>query len=71
MYAKLENISIDDPIRPGVFVEVLFEGKTIDKSIKVPESAVYEEKHIYILKNNKPMKVDIKVEGYIGNHPLV
>ncbi len=71
MYASLENISVDDPIRPGVFVEVLFEGKTIPNSIKVPESAVYEEKHIYVLKNNKPIKVDIKVEGYIDNQLIL
>ncbi len=71
MYASIANISVDDPIRPGVFVEVLFEGKTIPKAVKVPESAVYEEKHIYILKNNKPTKVDIKVEGYVDNQLIL
>ena len=46
MYARLENISENDPIRPGVFIEVLFEGNIIDDAIKVPENAVYEEKYL-------------------------
>ena len=71
MYASLNNISDDDPIRPGVFVEVLFEGEIVKEAIQVPESAVYEEKHVYILKNNKPKKVNIKVEGYIDNQLIV
>ena len=29
MYARLDDISENDPIRPGVFIEVLFEGNII------------------------------------------
>ncbi|MBF96717.1 MAG: hypothetical protein CMJ13_05800 [Pelagibacterales bacterium] len=71
MYAKLSNISKDDPIRPGVFVEVIFQGKTIAEAIKVPESSVYQEKYIFVLKDNKPIRVDVNVEGYIGNELIL
>ena len=55
----------------GVFVEILFEGKIVSNSIQVPESAVYNEKYVYILKNNKPKKVNVKVEGYINNQLII
>ncbi len=71
MYARLENISENDPIRPGVFIEVLLEGKAIKDALKVPENAVYEEKYVYALINNNAVRVDIKVEGYIDNQLIV
>ena len=50
MYARLNDVKESDPIRPGVFIEVLFEGNIIRNAIKVPENAVYEEKYVYFLK---------------------
>ena len=44
MYARIDNISDNDPIRPGVFIEALLEGNPVEDAIKVPENAVYEEK---------------------------
>ena len=67
MYASIDNVSEEDPIRPGVFVQVLLAGNVIQQAIQVPENAIYEEKYIYILKDNKPTKLDVKVEGYIEN----
>ena len=67
MYASIDNVSEEDPIRPGVFVQVLLAGNVIKQAIQVPENAIYEEKYIYILKDNKPIKLDVKVEGYIEN----
>ncbi len=67
MYASIDNVSEEDPIRPGVFVQVLLAGNVIKQAIQVPENAIYEEKYIYLLKGNKPIKLDVKVEGYIEN----
>ena len=67
MYASIDNVSGEDPIRPGVFVQVLLAGNVIKQAIQVPENAIYEEKYIYILKDNKPIKLDVKVEGFIEN----
>ena len=38
MYARIDNISDNDPIRPGVFIEVLLEGNPVEDAIKVPEN---------------------------------
>ena len=71
MYASIDNVSGEDPIRPGVFVQVLLAGNVIKQAIQVPENAIYEEKYIYILKDNKPIKLDVKVEGYIENDSIL
>ena len=71
MYAKLVGIRENDPIRPGVFIEVLFEGDIIKNSIQVPENAVYEEKYVYVLNNNNASRVEIKVEGYIDDQLII
>ena len=67
MYAQIDNIRDNDPIRPGVFIEVLLEGNPIDGAIKVPENAVYEERYVYFLVDNSAVKVEIRVEGYVDN----
>jgi len=71
MYARINSISDDDPIRPGVFIEVLLDGNVIKDAIKVPESAVYEEKYVYFLNNNNAVRTKINVEGYIDNQLII
>jgi RND family efflux transporter MFP subunit len=71
MYARIDNISDNDPIRPGVFIEVILEGNPIENAIKVPENAVYEERYVYILVENNAVKVEVRVEGYIDNQLII
>ena len=67
MYAQIDNIRDNDPIRPGVFIEVLLEGNPIEGAIKVPENAVYEERYVYFLVDNSAVKIEVRVEGYVDN----
>ena len=62
--AKLEKISEDDPIKPGIFVEVVIQGLAIPNSFLIDENSIYEDTFIYILKNNKALKTKIKIEGF-------
>ena len=71
MYARLENISLDDPIRPGVFVEVLIKGSAIKKAFIVDENSIYEDKYIYVLIKNTPVKRIIKVQGSVDNKLII
>ena len=71
MYARIDNISDNDPIRPGVFIEVLLEGNPVEDAIKVPENAVYEDRYVYILKENNAVRAEIRVDGYIDNHLII
>ena len=71
MYARINSISDDDPIRPGVFIEVLLDGNVIKDAIKIAENAVYEEKYVYFLNNNNAVRTKINVEGYIDNQLII
>ena len=62
--AKLEEISENDPIKPGVFVEVLIEGLAIRESFLVDENSIYEDTFIYVLEGNKAVRTKINVEGF-------
>ena len=61
--AKLEEISEYDPIKPGVFVEVIIQGVAVPESFLVDENSIYEDTFIYILENNKAVRKKINVEG--------
>ena len=54
--AKLEEISENDPIKPGVFVEVVIQGLTIQESFLVDENSIYEDTFIYVLEGNKAVR---------------
>ncbi|GIS17522.1 MAG: MexH family multidrug efflux RND transporter periplasmic adaptor subunit [Alphaproteobacteria bacterium] len=61
--AKLEEISENDPIKPGVFVEVVIQGLAIKESFLVDENSIYEDTFIYVLEGNKAVRTKINVEG--------
>ena len=69
--AKLEEISKNDPIKPGVFVEVVIQGVTIQESFLVDENSIYEDKFIYILEGNKAVRTKINVEGFAKEKVII
>ena len=69
--AKLEEISKNDPIKPGVFVEVVIQGVAIQESFLVDENSIYEDKFIYILEGNKAVRTKINVEGFAKEKVII
>ncbi len=69
--AKLEEISEYDPIKPGVFVEVIIQGLAIKESFLVDENSIYEDTFIYILEGNKAVRTKINVEGYANEKVII
>ena len=69
--AKLEDVSEDDPIKPGVFVEVIIQGLTIQESFLVDENNIYEDTFIYVLEGNKAVRTKINVEGFAGEKVII
>ena len=45
-------------------MEVVIQGLAIPNSFLIDENSIYEDTFIYILKNNKPIKTKIKIEGF-------
>lgn len=62
--ARLEDISEDDPIKPGVFVEVIVLGTYIQDSFLVDENSIYEDTFIYVLEKNKALRKKINIRGF-------
>ena len=69
--AELEGISEDDPIKPGVFVEVKIKGLAVTDSFLVDENSIYEDTFIYVLENNKALRKKITIEGFAKEKVIV
>ena len=69
--AKLEEISENDPIKPGVFVEVVIQGLTIQESFLVDENSIYEDTFVYVLEGNKAVRKKINVEGFAKEKVII
>ncbi|MDA9708161.1 hypothetical protein N9V56_01785 [Alphaproteobacteria bacterium] len=69
--AKLEEISENDPIMPGVFVEVIIQGPTIEESFLVDENSIYEDTFIYVLEGNKAVRTKINIEGFAKEKVII
>ena len=69
--AKLEEISENDPIKPGVFVEVVIQGLTIQESLLVDENSIYEDTFIYVLEGDKAVRKKINVEGFAKDKVII
>ena len=69
LYAKLtENVN---SIPIGAFVEINMQRKINYKSIKIPYSAVFNNKYIYIMNGNTLKKTKIKIIGEEKNGLLI
>ncbi len=71
MRASLEDISFQDPIRPGVFVEVILKGNVVENSFLIEENFIYENKFILILEGDKAIRKKIDMKGFIDDKVIV
>ena len=69
--AKLEKISENDPIKPGLFVEIILQGLAIQESFLVDENSIYEDTFIYVLEGNKAVREKINVEGFAKEKVII
>ena len=69
------NIELDNdqetPLRPGAFVRLRMPDKTYKSVISIPETAVYEDEYIYIIKDQRLKKAVIAISGYDQSNVLI
>ena len=69
------NIELDNdqetPLRPGAFVRLRMPDKTYKSVISIPETAVYEDEYIYIVKDQRLKKAGIVISGYDQSNVLI
>ncbi len=69
--AKLESVDLSDPVKPGVFVEVMLKGNTVSNAFLVDENYIYEDKYVLTLENQTVLRKKIKIKGVIGDKIIV
>lgn len=69
--ANLEEISINDPIKPGVFVQVMLKGNSINNAFLIDENFIYEDDFILTLEKGKVIKQKINIIGFVKDKIIV
>ncbi|HHB82188.1 MAG TPA: efflux RND transporter periplasmic adaptor subunit [Devosia sp.] len=70
LFAQLESSS-DGTIRPGTFVSVNLAGIPYENSISIPETALYADGDIYIVKDHRMKSVRAQVLARDGENVIV
>jgi RND family efflux transporter MFP subunit len=72
VYASLlpnnTNISL---IRPGAFVAIKVPDKTYNQVISLPDTAIYEDSYIFVIKNERLEKRSVSILGYDNINTLI
>lgn len=58
-------------LRPGTFVSVAVEGIAHEESLRVPEVAVYDDDHLYVVRDGRMAPVDLEILDRDGAHLIV
>ena len=61
----------ETPLRPGAFVRLRMPDKTYLSVIRIPETAVFNDEYIYIVKDQRLKKVGIAISGYDQSNVLI
>ncbi|GGA62833.1 efflux RND transporter periplasmic adaptor subunit [Pelagibacterium lentulum] len=48
-------------LRPGTFVSVKIEGITYENTLRVPETAVYNDNHVYVIRDDRMASVPVRI----------
>ena len=65
------NSGEESPLRPGAFVRLKMPDKIYESVVSIPETAVYEDKYIFIVNDQRLKKVTIEILGYDQSKVLV
>jgi len=70
IYAVIESSGSEADLRPGAFVAVRLLDKAYENVARAPESAVYGEDIIYVIKDGRMAERRIRIQGYDGANLL-
>ena len=65
------NSGEESPLRPGAFVRLKMPDKIYESVVSIPETAVYEDKYIFIVNDQRLKKIMIEILGYDQSKVLV
>jgi multidrug efflux pump subunit AcrA (membrane-fusion protein) len=70
LYAVLENEQ-GDLLRPGTFVSVEIEGMAHENTLLVPETALYDDNHLYVIREGRMAAIDVEIRDRDGSRVII
>jgi RND family efflux transporter MFP subunit len=70
IFATLQGEGIKN-LKPGIFVEVMIKGISYDNAILIPETAIYENSHFYVVRDGRMSRTDMKLLARDGENVIV
>ncbi|MFN3233485.1 MAG: efflux RND transporter periplasmic adaptor subunit [Alphaproteobacteria bacterium] len=67
VFAVLDAAPEDIRLRPGAFVEVQFPDRAYEQVARLPEGAVYDGDHVYVVTENRLERRPVSVAGFSGD----
>lgn len=58
-------------LRPGAFVEILVPDRAYNDAIKVPETSVYDQSHVFIIQEGQLVRKDIEILAFDGSNAII
>ena len=70
VYARLKGAGVDQPLRPGAFVEVTLKDFTYRNVIRVGETALHQDK-VFVVNGNRLEAREVEIAGRAGEDVLL
>jgi membrane fusion protein, multidrug efflux system len=70
IYARLKGVGLDQPLRPGAFVEVTLKDFTYKQIVRVAETALHTDT-VYVVKDGRLEARKVEIAGRAGNDVLL
>ncbi len=71
VYAALDNSGDKIELRPGAFVEIIVSDQQFTDTVKLPEQAIYNGMHVYVMDDGKLHKRAVTIVAYDGENVLI
>ncbi|WP_417579767.1 efflux RND transporter periplasmic adaptor subunit [Pelagibacterium sp.] len=70
LYAELDSDQAD-LLRPGTFVSVEVEGVAHENTLLVPETALYDDNHLYVIRDGRMAAIDVNIRDRQGAQVII
>ena len=71
VYARINSSKNNSPLRPGAFVEISLPDRLYTRVARLPESALYDDKKVYVVTNDRLAARDVTLVARLKNDVLV
>ena len=71
LYAKIKTGGAETILRPGAFVEVYIADRIFERVVRVPTTAVYGHKSVYVVKDERLEMRNVQIESQNGGSLLI